>query len=69
MAESQNNLPRLVLYTQDIQKITGLSECSARRLMRKIRKALGKEAGSLLFVSEFCACTGLEEEYVWPFLR
>jgi hypothetical protein len=60
---------RTVMFAQDICNITGLSVFSARRLIRKVRKAFGKPAGTLISVSEFCAVTGLDEGDVLPFLR
>lgn len=70
MSAAPEKIPlRVVIFTQDIRNITGLSEFSCRRLMRKIRKIFGKPPGSMISVAEFCACTGLEEEYVRPFLK
>ncbi|MBI9065111.1 MAG: hypothetical protein JEZ14_24215 [Marinilabiliaceae bacterium] len=36
-------LNRICIYPKDVQRITGKSEKSGRRLLKKIRKQLGKE--------------------------
>ena len=69
--ETKNDkiLPRLVVYTYDVQHITGMSEQAARRLLRKIRKQFNKPPESLVSLQEFCAGTSLKEEHVLPYLR
>ena len=60
---------RGVIYSKDVQNITGRSEATARRLLRKIRQHLNKPEGALITVREFCSCTGLDEDYVKDFMR
>lgn len=62
-------LQRLVIYTKDIEKITGLKAQASRKLMESIRQSLGKKKRQFITVSEFCAATGLPEEKVLPFLE
>ncbi|WP_089910484.1 hypothetical protein [Chitinophaga rupis] len=59
---------RLVIYTKDVENLTGKSPQAARRLLRLIRKKLGKTEGELITVSEFCDFTGLSEAQLAPFL-
>jgi hypothetical protein len=60
---------RIVLFPQDIVNITGLPLHAAQRLIRKIRKALGKPRGAFITVKEFCAFCYLNEEDIQKFLR
>jgi transcriptional antiterminator len=60
---------RIVLYPKDVEHITGRSDRTARNILQKIRKALGKSKDQFVTVREFCAFYGLEEEYVKEFLR
>lgn len=60
---------RIVVYPKDVMNITGRRERTARKLLAKIRKQLGKPVGSFITVEEFCLFTGLREEKIIPFLR
>jgi hypothetical protein len=60
---------RIVLFAQDIVNITGLSLHAANRLIRKIRKAVGKPRGAFITVKEFCAYCHLREDEIEKFLR
>lgn len=53
-----------IVYAKDIEKITGRSGRSARKMMADIRRKLGKEKHQLLSLGEFCQYTGLPEEEV-----
>ena len=59
---------RLVIYPKDIQLITGRSETYARRIVRTIKKSLGKQKHQLVTCDEYCGFTGLSraelEEYL-----
>ncbi len=50
---------RVVIYSKDIEKITGKSGRSARKIMSAIRKKLGKEKHQFVSLSEFCVYTGI----------
>lgn len=52
-------IPRICIYTKDVQCITGKSERYSRDLIHKIKKSLHKEAHQALTVAEFCAYMGI----------
>jgi hypothetical protein len=54
----------MVIYPKDVQYLTGKTERTARRLMKAIRKKLGKEKHQMISVREFCEYTGLREDDV-----
>ena len=56
------------IYPKDIQRITGKSEKSGRRLLQKIKNKLQKEEHQFVSVEEFCSYTGLSVEFVWKYL-
>ena len=47
-----------VIFPQDVKKMTGMSKRSTWRRLRKVRKAFGKPAGSLVKVEEFVPVRG-----------
>jgi hypothetical protein len=59
---------RAIIYARDIRNITGRSERTARRMLRKIRLALGKAPDEFVTFSEFCYFYGIQEEQVKDFL-
>jgi len=59
---------RIVIYSKDIEAITGRSGRYARKVMAILRKDLGKQRHQLVSVGEFCAYTGLPEEEVVKYL-
>lgn len=59
---------RLIIYSQDIQRITGRSERYAQCVMQSIRKRLGKEKHQLVTWEEFCEFAGLSVEDISEFL-
>jgi len=60
---------RVVLFPKDVINITGLSERSARRLIQKIKLALGKEPEEFVTITEFSNFTGIEEKLIKEFMR
>ena len=52
-------LERVIIYPQDIQRITGRSERYAQRMLRVIKKRLGKKKHQLVTFEEFCEFSGL----------
>lgn len=67
---SSKKLPgRLVVYSKDIENITGLMPRTARKLLQRIRQAFGKPQGAFVTSKEFCLYTGIEEELVQDYLR
>jgi len=59
---------RMVIYTKDIQRITGKSERTARQIMSYIRTTLGKRRHQLVSVGEFCSFVGLSEDEVAKYI-
>ena len=60
---------RVVLYPKDVENITGRRGRTARKLLQKIREALGKQPHELITIKEFCLFTGIDEELVKDFLQ
>ena len=60
---------RLVLYPKDVENITGRRDRTARKLLQKIREALGKQTHEFITIKEFCLFTGINEELVKDFLQ
>ncbi len=61
--------PRIIIYPKDIVNITGRSEQTARRIIRKVRQAFGKSPDEFVTIQEFCAVYGIEEKFVKDFLK
>jgi len=65
-----NRLPvRVVLYPKDIENITGRRGRTARKLLQKIRDALGKSKDEFITIHEFSLFTGIDEELIKDFLQ
>ncbi|WP_090104148.1 hypothetical protein [Chitinophaga sp. CF118] len=60
--------PRVVIYTKDVENITGKKSKAARRLLQKVREQSGKTQEELVTMQEFCHVTGIPEDVVRPFL-
>jgi ribosomal protein S3 len=60
--------PRVIIYTKDVENITGKKNRAARRLLQKVREQTGKTNEELVTVQDFCMVTGIPEEIVRPFL-
>ena len=56
---------RAVIFTSDIVLICGISDSSARRLLRRIRKEFDKKPNHFVTVEEFCFSTGIAKEVVY----
>lgn len=59
---------RIVVYPKDVMNITGRRERTARKMLTRLRKQLGKEKGAFISVHEFCELTGLKPEHVSVYL-
>ncbi|MCZ2084657.1 hypothetical protein QGN23_13680 [Chryseobacterium gotjawalense] len=57
-------IPRLCIYTKDVQCITGKSERYSRDLIHTIKKSLNKEPHQVLTVAEFCTYMGIPHESI-----
>jgi len=53
------HLKRICIYPKDVQWITGKSEQSGRKLLKKIRENLGKQEHQFITVEEFAVYTGI----------
>ena len=60
---------RVVIYTSDIQIITGKSYKPAYALLNKIKKSFNKSAESLVTIDEFCIYTGIEKEDILHLIK
>ncbi|SEV91194.1 hypothetical protein SAMN05428988_0375 [Chitinophaga sp. YR573] len=60
---------RVVIYAKDVENITGKENQAARRLLKKIKKQLGKAPQEFVTMQDFCLVTGIPEEVVVPFLK
>jgi hypothetical protein len=60
--------PRIIIYTRDIENITGRKRRTAHAIMQKIKAYFGKEDCSFITISEFCYFMKIEEELVREFL-
>ncbi len=70
MKTPANRMPtRVVLYSKDVENITGRRSSTARKLLRKIRVALGKSKDEFITIKEFSLFTGIEEELIKDFLQ
>ena len=59
---------RVVLYSKDVENITGMKSRTARRLLQKIKEQVGKTDLELVTVQDFCKVTGIPEDVVRSFL-
>ena len=62
-------IKRIVIYSKDIEKITGRSGRYARKVMAILRKDLRKERHQFVSLGEFCSYTGIPEEEVVRYLN
>lgn len=60
---------RIVLYPRDVENITGRSGRTARKLLQKIRIAVGKSPDEFVTIQEFCGFYGISEELVREFIK
>ncbi|MBI9062632.1 MAG: hypothetical protein JEZ14_11660 [Marinilabiliaceae bacterium] len=58
----------ICIYPKDVQGITGKSEKSGRRLLKKIRERLGKEDHQFVTTEEFANYTGIALELIQQYL-
>jgi len=58
---------RVVIYSQDVQNITGRKARAAQELLARIRIVFGKEKDGFVTVREFCMYTGIDEDLVKDF--
>lgn len=56
---------RIVIYTADIEALTGKSNSYAKKLMCKIRKELNKKRTDFVDVEEFANATGINKDLIF----
>ncbi|MCT4647222.1 MAG: hypothetical protein N4A74_19695 [Carboxylicivirga sp.] len=61
-------LTRLCIYPKDVQRVTGKSEKTSRRLLQAIKNDLGKQGHQFITLDEFAAHTGIKEELIQQYL-
>lgn len=61
-------IKRSCIYPKDVQRITGKSERSGRRLLRQIREELGKQNHQFITAAEFASYTGIALDLVVEYL-
>lgn len=57
-------MPQVCIYPKDAAQLTGTRYGTGKRLLQRIRAALGKPARAYVSVAEFCQYTGLPEAEV-----
>ena len=55
---------RIVVYTADVETLTGKSNSYAKKLMSRIKKHLGKPRTGLIDIEEFANFTGLNLDLI-----
>ncbi len=61
-------LIRSCIYPKDVQRITGRSLRAAERLVKKIRKAKGKQEEMFITTDEFAAYTGIDPDVIRQYI-
>lgn len=59
---------RIVVYSKDIEQITGKKERAARKYLQTIKEKPGKDKGDLVSIDEFCEVTSFKLEIVVAYL-
>lgn len=60
---------RACIYPKDVQRITGKSEKSGQRLLKRIKEDLGKENHQFITTDEFSIYTGISKEIILEYLN
>ncbi len=60
---------RTCIYPKDVQRITGKSEKSARKLLQKIKMNLNKEPHHFITLKEFSNHTGIDLETIKTYIK
>jgi hypothetical protein len=61
-------LTRSCIYPKDVQRITGKSERYCRKLLRKLKVELKKDAHQFVSIEEFANYVGLDPELVKTYI-
>ena len=65
---TMTELNRMVIYTKDVQRITGRTDRYARKILSKIRAKYGKKKHQLVSLTELCEYMGLNVEDVAKYI-
>ncbi len=60
---------RSCIYPKDVQRITGKSEKSSRKLLQRIKLVLNKETHQFITIKEFSIHTGIDIETIKLYLK
>jgi hypothetical protein len=60
---------RICIYPKDIQILTGKSECSAPKIMARLKENLSKDKHQVITIKEFCEYMGFNIEEVKPLIK
>ena len=60
---------RIVIYPQDVRLITGRGVRQAQRILRNIRKRVGKHRNQYVTIEEFSGYSGLSVDELEQYLR
>ncbi len=67
--QERMEITRSCIYPKDVQRITGKSEKSSRKLLQRIKKELNKEPHQFITTKEFSNHTGIDIETVKTYLK
>ena len=60
--------PRIVVYSKDVENITGRRPRTAQIILKRIKKHYKKDKLDFVTIHEFCEFMGIKEEVVREFL-
>ena len=60
---------RIVVYSKDIENITGRGPRTAQRILQRIKKYYNKEKFEYVTIHEFCEFMGIKEDLARGFLK
>jgi hypothetical protein len=66
--QKRMEITRSCIYPKDVQRITGKSEKSSRKLLQRIKKELNKEPHQFITTKEFSKHTGIDLETIKAYL-
>lgn len=61
-------LSRIIIYTKDIERITGKSNRYSRRILKRIMAAYGKKKHQMITLGEFCEYMNFKIEEIAGYL-
>jgi hypothetical protein len=67
--ESHKIPGRMVVFTRDVQNLTGYCRRTSKRMLDRVRLAYAKDSRDLVTINEFCSFYNLEEEEVRRYMK